>query len=366
MKRTHITLVGGQPIPVYLGLKHYKPEYVYFICSEQSIQEAERIRNEIGIESELLIIDPVDLQNISSAVEQLSEKLKNTQISINISSGTKPWSYYFISKFSNHKNCEIVYVDQNNLLRNFNDKSQQIVDIDMNTRFRLHNNPLRNYQLLSEYTTEDFEAIERVRQIRRFNFTDFNYLTAQFSRHQQKSFIESKNGSTIKWNKTERSITMQLYNNHGILKSDIFDSPNARNLFINTGWFELEIAHLISKWDKAKEVRLNCIFPTTRNSPKNEIDIIVDTGIKLLFVECKTQINNETDIDKFASAVKIYGGTGSKALFITDAPMRDKALEKCRDNQIIPFSLQPLGGANNAKNKLFQLLNKELYNINTK
>jgi hypothetical protein len=71
-------------------------------------------------------------------------------------------------------------------------------------------------------------------------------------------------------------------------------------------------------------------------------------------------------VDKFASAVKVYGGMGSKALFVTDATMRDKALEKCRDNQLLTFALAPNGGSSKAAKALFQLLDKELYNINTK
>lgn len=366
MQKIHITLVGGQPIPVYLGIKQSKPDSVIFVCSEQSIEETNRIRKELDIDSEILIFDPVDLEVIGKAVEELANRLHECRLSINISSGTKPWAYYFIQTFGNREKCEILYVDQNNLVRNFNDFSQQAGHIGMDARFRLHGNPLSNFMKLSDYTAEDLYAIHSIRQIRKFNFRDFNYLTEQLSRHPNKTFIESNSGSKLEWDSGNKSLTIQMYNNSGVFKSEVFDSPNVRNLFQNTGWFELEVAELLSKWDKAKEVRINCVFSTLSNSPKNEIDIIVDTGTKLLFVECKTQIRSETDVDKFASAVKVYGGTGSKALFVTDAPIRDKALEKCRDNKVIPFSLVPNRGSKVSGKTLFQLLDKELYNINTK
>ena len=139
-------------------------------------------------------------------------------------------------------------------------------------------------------------------------------------------------------------------------------SAHTELLFTNTGWFELEVAAMLSRWDKSRHVRLNCVFPTKANSTKNEIDIIVDTGTKLLFVECKTQIYSITDIDKFASAVKVYGGYGSKSLFVTDAVMRDNALEKCKDNRTLSFSIQT--DWRHAEKKLHELLDKELYNIN--
>lgn len=92
----------------------------------------------------------------------------------------------------------------------------------------------------------------------------------------------------------------------------------------------------------------------------------MNTGSKLLFVECKTQIKNETDIDKFASAVKVYGGLGSKALFVTDARMTDKAIEKCADHGIMTFCLQTYYGNEMIEQVLFDKLERELFNLNTK
>ena len=56
----------------------------------------------------------------------------------------------------------------------------------------------------------------------------------------------------------------------------------------------------------------------------------------------------------------------SKAIFITDAKMRDKAIEKCNDNNIMHFSFQNYGGSVLAKKSLYDLLDKELLNINSK
>ena len=127
---------------------------------------------------------------------------------------------------------------------------------------------------------------------------------------------------------------------------------------------------MISHWRHAKDVRLNCKFPPKDTKsvqfPKNEIDIIVNTGTKILFVECKTRIFNSTDIDKFRTAVKNYGGLGSKALFVTDNVMDDLQKEKCQESDIIRFSLQDSTIGDNKEQELFKLLEKELFNINTK
>ena len=122
---------------------------------------------------------------------------------------------------------------------------------------------------------------------------------------------------------------------------------------------------------------LNVVFPYSERVAKNEIDIIVNTGNRLLFVECKTSIHSVTDLDKFSKAVRNFGGTGCHAMFVSYSSMGDKPSEKCRDNNIIPFSFQdtlnavnsgevPLSDGNPITNALCALLDKKLSTINKK
>jgi hypothetical protein len=71
------------------------------------------------------------------------------------------------------------------------------------------------------------------------------------------------------------------------------------------------------QWKRAKQIWLNTELTQWDNERTlNEIDIIVETGEKLLFVECKTQVYDATDVDKFNNAVKSYGGVASKRIFL--------------------------------------------------
>jgi hypothetical protein len=98
----------------------------------------------------------------------------------------------------------------------------------------------------------------------------------------------------------------------------------------------------------------------------NEVDIIVNTGKKLLFVECKTQVFNSIDIDKFATVIRNYGGLGSKGLLVTDAKLRSNVKEKCNKSGILTFSFKNTYNFNvNPKKLLFKLENEWL-NINPK
>ena len=87
-------------------------------------------------------------------------------------------------------------------------------------------------------------------------------------------------------------------------------------------------------------MRLNCVFPLKGDFLKNEVDIIINTDVKPVFVECKTSVHNATDIDKFATVVSNYGGAACKAVFITDQPMKDLPATKCKESEIAAFALQ--------------------------
>lgn len=381
MPKIHITLVGGQPAPVYHGIVATQPDKVIFIYSEGSRDVLTTLRRELSIpEDKQEPLDPTDPMKIISRAEYLAEKYRNDEITVNISSGLKSWSHLFGIVFDKIPNAAIVYMDQNNVLWNYRTmQSQSGFNFDMHTLFRLYGNPLKNnYKRFSDYTDSDKKVIQKIENIRRFNYKSFNKLTTVLEnkqkdilRSQKDSCFDLPDSSYIRWVKkgskgTNDFVEICLYKN-GNSKLIKLESPNAVSLTFNSGWFEYKVALLLSTWDKAKEICLNCHFPSKQNIDKNETDIIVNTGTKILFVECKTQINRITDIDKFRSVVKGYGGTGSKGLFITDAKISDTAIEKCKENDIIHFSLEDGKQWGLSSEKALQLLlDNELLNINTK
>lgn len=365
MAKIHITLVGEQTTPVYQGIIYANPDKVVYIYSDKSRENAELIKSEVKIDAEMRKIDPVDLNEIEKKVCLCFERYKNDEVSLNISSGTKPWAYYFTNIFSAHPNAMVLYIDQNGNLWNFVDKTSVAVPFDMDAQFRLRGNSLEDYNRFKDYTNEDVGAVSQIESLRTFNTNDFNFITDFFENHPEKTIVSNeKTGSSLTWYKETKSFDFFLRKNNGESQKYSLKSPHIRSLLLNAGWFEFKVSLLLSKWDKCKTLRMNCKFPSRDKTLKNEIDIIVDTGNKLLFVECKTQISKITDIDKFNSAVKNYGGMGSKALFVTDARMTETAKEKCKEYDIMTFSLQDNHLGLPVENALQLLLDSELFNIN--
>ena len=367
MAKIHITLVGGQATPVYQGIVHANPDRVILIYSSQTENEANRIYAEMDVDCVLRKFDPVDLQKINDAVLELKSSFAvDDEISLNIGGGTKPWSLVFFEHFSMVDNVQMLYIDQNNRMWNLKTKESTEVPFDMDVQFRLLGNVPKKSKSFSAYTTADFAVCDEIRKLYKFNSYDLINLAKKLEIDSALNNCASEIGSILVWKEPFKVLDVKLVNKYGKILTTTLVSENLIDMVYKTGWFEIEVAKLLSQWSRVKDIRLNCEFPDVEGSAKNEIDIIINTGSKLLFVECKTRIFNETDIDKFASAVKVYGGFGSKALFVTDAPMTEKAQEKCADHGIMTFCLQHNAFNLPVESLLFKMLDSELFNLNAK
>lgn len=277
--------------------------------------------------------------------------------------------------FSPDTNGSLYLLDQNNVLANLNTLEECEIQSRVFTYFQLTGNPPRQYMDFTSYTDDDYEAFKIIERARKSNYPTFNKLTTILSKEWSAKVREQKRGlfkidedTYVSWAKNLSEQRVQL-----VMKGNVFDivSPNAVTLVFNSGWFEYKIARMLSHWKEAENVLVNCIFPQRDDLtpaglkyPKNEVDIIVLTKRKALFVECKTKITSSNDIDKFRTVVRNYGGQSSKAIFITSTPMSAIQREKCAESNIITFSLEDIAYGPNKEQELFKLLNAEMSVIN--
>ena len=166
-------------------------------------------------------------------------------------------------------------------------------------------------------------------------------------------------GAFVSYDKVNNTVEFNIVNRRGPLHM-VMNSPHICNMTFNSGWFEFEVAKIFAGWRYAHEVWMNVSFPASNNVSKNEIDIIVNLGHRLLFIECKTQLTKNTDIDKFHNAVNNYGGTGSLALFVTDENLSAVAAEKCKESNVLAFSFKSVYVRGRFNQNLWNLCRKEL------
>lgn len=375
--KVHITLVGGQPAPIYHGIVATNPDKVVYVYSHDSVRILKKLREVISIpEDTLEPLHPTDPDAIMQCAQQLACKYCNDEVTVNISSGLKSWSHLFGKVFEKVPNSSVVYMDQNNVLWNYKTmQSQDGFSFDMDILMQLYGNPLKHYKNFADYTEDDLLVAKKVEEVRFFNSRQFSDLLTKLNKDWDNQLNQNKygcfehaSGGRVEWEKDD---FVRLYLTHS--KKDDLElelvSPHAVSLAFNAGWFEYKVARMLSHWKYSKDIRLNCIFPHTKHKdqiryPKNEIDIIVNTGTKLLFVECKTKLASSTNIDKFRTAVENYGGRGSKAIYVTDEPLTELEREKCAESKVMYFSLKDPASGLNKEQALFELLNKELFSIN--
>lgn len=363
----HITLVGGQLVPVYQGIIYDQPDYVIYICSEQTNSSIELIASATSIPYEIKSLSPVDIKEVEEYLDSIKSVIENYErITVNISGGTKIWSILFFDYFKIIDNATIIYIDQNNNVWDL--KAKQYSDHEFITDILQYlyrfGSKVKNFKKIEDFDARDIEAVKEIEEIRKFDFGEFNALTQSISKNSNLIEYSTKQGSFIKYDSKEKSFYLKLVKKNGTFKESQLNSPNIRYLLLNYGWFEFKVAQILSKWKLAKEIILNCEFQTKEGAPKNEVDIIVNTGKKLLFVECKTQVFSTTDIDKFASVIRNFGGLGSKGIFITEAKLNKNALEKCNDNKLLSFSLNESNHIQNPERMLYLKLENEWLELN--
>ena len=340
----HIALVGGEPTPVYQGIVYTNPDRVILVCSKKTRSTAENIRSQLpSLETniELKLFSDSDLHDMEVAALHLEKEIPaDAIVSLNLSSGLKVWTMVFFSTFRQFRpDAQIFCLGQDGLVFDITaDRSVERVDFDMEAQFRLLGNEIASYTSYADYTPEDRSMLNVVKSwsISPRYHDALKVLTKAFvdiaKGCDTKPIVVENEESRLEWNPETRSFSGHLKG-----RNIDFNCPHAWHILLNTGWFEVYVASLLAQFYSPEDIRLNCIFKTKTDAVKNEVDIIVNAGRKLIFVECKTQVFNTPDIDKFASVVRTYGGLGSKALFVTNTPMKAEAQEKCDEKGITTY-----------------------------
>ena len=93
MSKIHITLVGSQPMPIYLGIKYCKPDSIVFVHSQETLHVANRVKKEIDCKNiKMLPMKEVDLYKIYSTANDLLKKYKNDEVTVVLTpAGERPW-----------------------------------------------------------------------------------------------------------------------------------------------------------------------------------------------------------------------------------------------------------------------------------
>lgn len=343
----HIALIGSQHAPILTVIYALRQEdcpidKIVAVYSNDSRKVWDFIRSKIEESQtvEEVSLDATDISEIKPKFEELAKRFSDVdRLSVNLSGGTKAWSYFAQKEMDGMPNACLYYIDKKNELYNLTTMTSTPVDpynVD-----RLKSKSVS----LSDYTDAEVCDMAEVEKFRRCSFGLFLKLTDGSNRDKQHEQVEDKYGNMFSfvYDDDERTYNLSYVSP---IRGEInytLSSPKAKDLLFNYGWFEFKIAKLIErcKWknDKGEDVRpenikLNCKFSSDTKHVSNEIDIRFMADGRQFFVEVKTKLSDTTDLDKFNSVVSTVAGLGALKLFVSEVDMEDFAKEKCDRNGI--------------------------------
>lgn len=339
-----ICFVSGQLLPIYIGIKEFMPDKIHFIASEETKGGISVIRDlfkELTFRE--FICEPFDFYSIKKFVENIIEKIDvGDDILINLTGGTKIMLLAAQSVISD-KHVGGFYINQDYSLINVPsyEKKQIVSQLSVNDFFCLSGHKSFTAKTLPDFTSSDYKVSNEIN-----SFATSNKLYSKVTEHIRKKFksIPEKGFETIASNasvKWERGL-VEIHNNSKLVAA--FKSTNVKELFFNATWWEILVALEVIKWVKAKEVMLHCelTFKSDDKTLKNEIDILLNTGRKLIFVECKSGNIRQEDINKMKVIKETYGGIISKSLLVSRFMPSQSILEKCKELDIEIFYVYAL------------------------
>lgn len=334
-----ISFLGGQLLPIYIGIKEFIPHKIHFIASEESKGGINVIR-ELFTELKFseFICDPFDFFAIKKRIENIIDKLEiNDEIQINLTGGTKIMLLAAQSVISERK-VKGFYINQDYSFIEVPSYEKKQIELQLSVKefFGLSGHKTFSAKTLSNYTDADFKVSNEIESFASTNKTYSkvsDFVRKKYRDLPEKGFETTAGNASIKWD----SGFIEIFNQNKSIVS--FKSTNARELFFNASWWELIVASEVGNWSKAREVMIHCELPfkTDDKTLKNEIDILLNTGNKLIFVECKSGNIKQEDINKMKVIKQTYGGIISKSLLVSRFMPSQSIMEKCKELDIEVF-----------------------------
>jgi hypothetical protein len=354
---THqIVLLGGQILPVYIGVIEREPKVVHVLYTKETVRlKTLLIKHFSGVKVFDYQIDPYDYNSIQETITNIVCNNEGFSFELNLTSGTKLMALASQQVF-NTLDYFSFYIDQKQNIIDLSDGSKVKIKslISTKTFLSLSNHNTFISSNLKSFNEEELKLANSIFELRK-NKSGISELFKIFRSSRVDS--DSKNYSLpdskykVSWNGDILSVKAPRFSLHT-------KGKNAFKILTTGLWWELIIGMAVNDWSSAKEILMSLTIKSNKNvnMDKNEIDILINTGQKMLFIECKSGVVSQSDINKMRVISKFYGGLGSKSILVSYYKPKDYLIEKCQDFGIEVFHLEE----KNKKNIELKSISKKL------
>lgn len=369
---THqITLLGGQILPIYWGIIEKSPDVVHAFYTKETrnhLKIIERMFPRITFETHQ--VDPYDYTGIKDLTEKIIFAHQNDNFQLNLTSGTKVMALACQAVFSTLE-FDVFYIDQKHRIFDMSGEAFSPVtnSINIKTFLELSGHKKFTSSKLSSFNKSELNLAKQIFDLTKsnsginkiFKFVRQNCTDIENERHFSRKL---NNGDRIDWKSNQLNLSVK---NHKVS----CNSKHAFKIVFAGLWWELVIADITKSWKRSIEQLLSVDIETksSQGISKNEIDVVLNTGKNLVFIECKSGFINQSDINKIRAVNRLYGGVSSKSILVCRYSPKKELLEKCIDLGIEVFifnpgktgktessNLIPIGNINEINKKLDRLI----------
>lgn len=344
MKKIHITLLGSEVLPAYYTVPEFQPDITYILGTSSTINEMARLTKELKIEGwhfEERRTEPFDVLATIKICEQIHEENgSECEYIYNVTGGTKPMAIGALLCAQQY-NAKIVYTNSEFYLNLQNNAKTPLgLKMDLETIIALQGQKIKNH---FEYTPnpQRTQCAEDIKEFIVNCRNTYSTLGNEYRKfHQIRREFNAQNPG-IFYHKNGDRINIEQ---NGI---EVFSSEfkGAYKMLFEGRWWETLVADAVCKWAKGKyEIWTSVEFDQTsnqkeqngkkKNNVKNEIDILVNLGNKLLVLECKSGKFEQENIYKLKAICKTYGSYKSNGVIVAFSKdnvkdyLKEKAVEE--------------------------------------
>lgn len=358
MARIQITLLGREVLPVYYPIMQLRPDKVYLIGTPEVESVAANLKATLeDVEFVFKKVPAFDVKETHNLCEAIHSSHPGDEFSYNITGGTKMMAIgAFISALNHKDNVKAYYTDGKKLI-DLSDFSEEnlVCKVDTKTFFKLHGQRLRSYEMY-EFDKDVFDSAKAIKDFALNEGSSFSRMVKTYKRYGNQPWPAHYDDGRVKCDVEGNSLTVEVEGREVLA----ICAPDPVKLLFEGRWWETLVAAAISKWSGGRyEIWTSVVFQPLENAgntkDKNEVDILVNVGNTLLFVECKSGTFNQDNVYKLNSVRNTYGGGRSEAAIISFYPYDKTLNEKAKENKV-EILISGKYGMSNIGKKLSEML----------
>lgn len=320
-------------------INEFRPDEVYLVGTKDTKEEMKKVANValgIGVVCHEVITAPNDIKDTYKVCRNIhNENGTECEYRYNLTCGTKLMAFGALICAQEHKS-QIVYAEPTSYtdFENMEHKDMTAF-LDIATIIALQGQKVKDKVVYAPDPARTACAM-KVKEFIDKNISAYSELRKCFDKFKQ----IPGNPYTLKnvcYEKKNGRITI-TENGVEVFSSDYKD---AFLMLFEGRWWEALVADAVREWagENAEiwtSVRFEPNAQVNPNTDKNEVDVLVNVGNVLMFVECKSGPFGQDNIYKLGSVCKTYGSYKSLGVIVEyrQNAIKPELLEKAKEERV--------------------------------